>query len=93
MTEKTKRICFTLPTTLLADLGYVALRLGANKSTLVEGLLGEPLAQLRQSLFAVPGRLDQLTPEESQMLMAELAGTLDSALSQATTVREGLSHE
>ena len=87
---ETKRVAFTLPKPVLADLGYVSLRLGQNKSVLLASLLGEPLAHLRSVLFSVPGRLDQLSPEESAHLMASLSGSLDAAVSQASDLRDHL---
>lgn len=86
----TPRLALTLSPTTRRDLSYVALRLGANKSQLVDGLLSGPLASLREVLFSVPNPLDQMSADERSALLSRLASTVDSSIKDAVALREGL---
>lgn len=51
---KLSRVTFTLPPSLVADLTFVSERVGVSRSAIVSDVLGQPLADLRQLLGAVP---------------------------------------
>ena len=86
----TRRVQFTFPAEVAATLGYVALRLGANKSDLLVSLVAEPLEQMRAALFQVPNSLADLTDEEKETLWSGYRAMLDKAIRDAQGVESGL---
>lgn len=51
---KLSRVTFTFPPSLVDDLAFVSGRVGVSRSALVSDVLGQPLADLRRLLEAVP---------------------------------------
>lgn len=88
--SQTRRIAITLPVDVAATLSYVALRLGATKSDLLAGLIGEPLEQMRAALFRVPEPLDTLTPDQKEVLWSGYADMLERAMRDAETASAAL---
>lgn len=82
-----RRVAFTLPSSTVADLSYVALRLGVNKSALLNNLVSETVADLRGVLFAFPDPLDRLDDRAKE----ELAGLLGGLAGRAQADAEALS--
>lgn len=87
---KTSRVAFTLPSSMAADLSYVALRFGSTKSDLVAGLLAEPLKAMREILFSTPEPLSALSPEQKAALFEGYAGMVDAAVEEGQEVSRHL---
>lgn len=83
---KLSRVSFTLPPSLVSDLSFVSERVGVSRSAIVADVLGQPLADLRKLLEAVPpsptqadvlrlrGESEALIEERLAQLRANLAG-------------------
>lgn len=85
-----RRVAFTLPSALLADLSYVSLRFGVAKSDIVAGFLAEPLASMRSVLFQFPDPLDRLGEDERAALFSRFSELVGAAVEDGQEVHAEL---
>lgn len=88
--SKLARVTLTLSPAVQADLSYVSYRLGVTKSTLVDGMLSEPIGTMRDFLVDLRVPLGDLSGPERAEAHQRLAAALDAALEAGAAVRDSV---